>query len=137
MKHFTFQHDFQAMFFVGVPLMLYGAAFRKFPASSKLLPIVAVIAAGTLLAAEIRALDEKIPVHADARARFVPFQAIADSLRDEDHPVISVKGIDMERIGGCGRAIDFALPRVRYTTDERIAQWKIFDHPPRIERITR
>ena len=137
MKYFVFAHDFQAMFYVGVPLMLYGAAFRKIPASSKLLPIIAVLAAATLLAAEIRAVDEKIPLHADSRARFVPFQAIADSLRDEDHPVISVKGIDMERIGGCGRAIDFALPHVRYTTDERRAQWKVFDHPPRIERLPR
>ena len=135
MKHFTFQHDFQAMFFVGVPLMLYGAAFRKIPSNSKILPIIAVVAAATLLQAEIRALDEKIPVHADARTRFIPFQAIADSLRDEDHPVISVREIDMERIGGCGRAIDFALPRVRYTHDERLAQWKVFDHPPRIERL--
>ena len=136
MKHFTFQHDFQAMFFVGVPLMLYGAAFRKIPANSKILPIVAVIAVGTLLTAEFQALEEKIPRQEEARPRLVAMLAIADSLRDESHPLIRVKDIDLERIGGCGRVLDFSLPHARYTTDERIAQWKVFDYPPRIERLS-
>ena len=135
MKHFTFQHDFQAIFLVGIPLVLFDALLRQIPDKSRILPLLALTAVATLLFAEINLCESKEREQTDAHERLVALQGIADALQAENRPIIYVEKNAIEKIGGAGQTLGFALPVARFTHDVRVAQWRLFDHPLRIERI--
>ena len=135
MKHFTFQHDFQTIFLVGIPLVLFDALLRRIPEKSRILPLLAVAAAATFLFAEINLCESKEREQTDAHERLVALQGIADALQAENYPIIYVEKNTVEKIGGAGQTLGFALPNARFTHDERVAQWRLLDNPLRIERI--
>ena len=135
MKHFTFQHDFQAIFLVGIPLVLFDALLRRVPDKSRIPPLLALTAVATLLFAEINLCESKEREQTDAHERLVALQGIADALQAENCPIIYVEKNAIEKIGGAGQTLGFALPQARFTHDERVAQWRLLDNPVRIERI--
>jgi len=135
MKKFTFEHDFQTIFLVGIPLILFGALLRRIPEKSRILPLLAVAATTAGLFSGIHSIESKIQEPMDASERLVALQGISQTLSQEDRPVILVRPQDVKKIGGAGHALGYALPQVRWTTDERVAQWRLLDDPLRIERI--
>ena len=135
MKHFTFQHDFQAIFLVGIPLVLFDGLLHRLPDKSRISPLLAVAATATLLFSEINLCASKVSEQADAHGRLVTLQGIADALQAENHPVIYVERNAVEKIGGAGQTLGFTLPEARFTHDERAAQWRLLDNPVRIELV--
>ena len=135
MKHFTFQHDFQALFLVGIPLVLFDALLRRIPDKSKILPLLAIAALISALFSEIHSLESKTQGSTEAHERLTALQSIAETLRAERHPVICVNPQAVEKIGGAGQTLGFTLPEARFTADERVAQWRLLDTPVRIERL--
>ena len=135
MRHFTAFHDFQAIFLVGIPLILFDALLRIVPSRSKSLPLLALGALISLSAAAIGSYDAKLAEQEDAHLRLVALQTIANSLRAEEHPVIHVDAEAFTTIGGARHTLGFALPKARFTDDQRQAQWHLSDNPLRIEQI--
>ena len=135
MRHFTFFHDFQMVFSVGIPLILFGALLRRMPDRSKILPLLAIATAVSFLFAAINVCESKVNVQMDAHERLSALRNIAETLQAEHSPIVHVDAKVVEKIGGAGQTLGFALSRARFTDDERVAQWRLLDSPVRIERL--
>ncbi len=132
---FTFYHEFQAIFMVGIPLIFFDALLRVFPAGSRILPLLALLTLLTMLVAYRSHVEDKVFEQRDAAVRLSALQAAADSLRGETAPVVFVEKTKERSIGGAWHTLGFTLPNARFTHDERVAQWRLLDNPLRIERI--
>ena len=135
MKHFTAFHDFQAIFLVGVPLILFDFLLGFLPSKSKIHPILATIFLASFVVAAVQICEDKISTQAESHSRIVELQAVTDSLRSESLPVILLADTAYKEIGGARHTLGFSLPQARFTDDERVAQWRLLDNPVRIERI--
>ena len=133
---FTFYHEFQALFMVGIPLIFFDALLGLFPAKSKLLPMLALLAMLASFNVSLSHVEGKLLEQQNAAVRLSALQAAADSLRGETSPVVFVEMAKERSIGGAWHTLGFALPNARFTHDERVAQWRLLDHPLRIERIS-
>ena len=137
MKHFVFCHEFQAIFLVGIPLILFDALLRRMPDKSKILPVLAIVALASSFLAELDSVEAKSPGQDSARERLAALQTIAETLRQAERPIVYIQDPSVEATDGDRHSLEFALPDARFTHDERMAQWRLLDNPLRIERTGR
>ena len=122
MKHFTAFHDFQSLFFVGIPIVLYDGLLGMLPRKKVLFMTFAVVALISMGVSWNLEYLQKAEMQADSGAALRNLQRAADEIRDNPEAVVFVDG-DYTTIGGAHHAVAFALPNAVFTNDSTRAQY--------------
>ena len=114
MKNFTADHEFQGLFWIGVPLLFYDAVLSLFGKRSKVFPIALMVVLTAGMNAFLRASEEKTRDSAESAARLVMLESQRQVFADGAHPKIFVWGIRDEAVGAW-HGPSFALPQAAWT----------------------
>ena len=135
MKNFTMVHDFQGLFWIGVPLILYDALFALFPEKSRLFPLFLTFALLAGMGSFLRLSENKVHDSAESIARVAALQSEMRKFGDEAHPKVFIDG-HPSRVVRAAHGLGCALPQVVFTRYMGQADYVLHDEPVRIEKKT-
>ncbi|MBO7501148.1 MAG: hypothetical protein J6T45_07345 [Fibrobacterales bacterium] len=136
MKNFTMIHDFQGLFWIGMPLIFYDALFALFPEKSRVFPLFLTLALLAGMGSFLRLSENKIYDSAESVARVAALQSETSKFGGEVHPKVFVDGYP-PRIVRAAHGLECALPHAVFARRLEQADYVLHDDPVRIERMTK
>ena len=115
MKNFTMIHEFQGLFWIGVPLIFYDALFALLPRRSKAFPALLLIALAAGMCTFLRLNEDKSADSVESYAKVIALQSEMRKFEGEAHPKVFVDGSYSE-IAPSRHVLAFAMPQAIFTS---------------------
>lgn len=133
MKNFTMIHEFQGLFWIGVPLVFYDALFAMLPKRSLVCPLLLVLALFAGTDSFLRLDESKMLDSAGSIAPVAMLQSEARKLEGAANPVVFVDGPYSE-IAPSRHVLGCALPQAVFASRIEQADYVLHVDPVRVER---
>lgn len=135
MKNFTMIHDFQGLFWIGVPLIFYDALFALLPKQSKVFPAFLLVALVAGACAFLRLNEDKSADSVETYVKVIMLQSEMRKFGGEMHPRVYVNGSYSE-IAPSRHVLAFAMPQAVFTSAIEQADYVLHVNSAYIERRT-